>query len=391
MPRAQNRRVLLVAVAGAALAAGIGGVILGRTLLAPEPARQEAAEPGEETSHPEGFLEITTARLQAAGIKTETAAAGALGAEIIAQAMVAAAPDGAALVAARADGTVTQIRKRLGESVKAGETLASLESRDAAAIAAEHATASAKAQAARALYMREKRLYDAKITARQDLEAAQAALAEAEAELRRTQAALSAAHVSPDGRHVLVTSPISGQITAIRATLGAHVQADAELFRVADPRRIQINAAIPPIDAHRLATGDPAVVEGREGPMPAVVRSVTPAIDPESRAATAVLALTGDGGGLPLGQSVRVRITPKTPAEAGRIILPDEAVQTVEGRAVVFVRQGEGFQVRDVVAGARSGGRVEIIEGLKPGETVATANAFLLKAELSKGEAEDHH
>jgi cobalt-zinc-cadmium efflux system membrane fusion protein len=47
----------------------------------------------------------------------------------------------------------------------------------------------------------------------------------------------------------------------------------------------------------------------------------------------------------------------------------------------------KGFQATNVVTGKRGGGRIEIVDGLKPG-VVATKGAFLLKAELGKGEAE---
>ena len=65
-----------------------------------------------------------------------------------------------------------------------------------------------------------------------------------------------------------------------------------------------------------------------------------------------------------------------------------EAVQTFEGRNVVFVKTGKGFQATQVVIGERSGGRIEIMSGLPASAIVATKGAFLLKAELGKGEAE---
>jgi membrane fusion protein, heavy metal efflux system len=71
--------------------------------------------------------------------------------------------------------------------------------------------------------------------------------------------------------------------------------------------------------------------------------------------------------------------------------VPDEAVQSVEGREVVFVRAAKGFQVRPVTTGARSGGRIVILSGLKPGEVIAGKGAFMLKAELGKSSAEHGH
>jgi cobalt-zinc-cadmium efflux system membrane fusion protein len=65
--------------------------------------------------------------------------------------------------------------------------------------------------------------------------------------------------------------------------------------------------------------------------------------------------------------------------------VPEDAVQSLGGRDVVFVRTAQGFRARSITIGQRSAGRVEILSGLKPGETIATRNAFLLKAELGKG------
>ncbi len=399
-----SKKKLIAGVAIAALVLGGGGVMLGRTVFAPATTAEAEShaegeeghaegeeghsEEGEET---EGLVAIDDTRAKAAGIVTEATLAGGLGAEILAQGVVAAAPDGEAVLTARADGAVVKISKRLGDYVRAGESIAALESRDAASIAAERSGAAARAALARSTYAREKRLFDAKVTARQDLEGAQAALAEADAELRRANSAAGAAKVSGDGRTLAVTSLISGRITKADATLGSFVAAGTELFRVADPRKIQINASVLPADARRVQPGDRAVIELLGGEtVNATVRAVTPSLDPESRAATIVLVPDGVGQLTP-GQGLRVRILPRNGAASASIGVPEEAVQSVEGRDIVFVKVAKGFQATTVTVGQRSAGRVEIVAGLKPGAVIATKGAFLLKAELGKGEAEHGH
>jgi cobalt-zinc-cadmium efflux system membrane fusion protein len=387
-----NKTRLIAGVAIAALALGGAGVMLGRTLLAPDPApvtavaTTEAA--GEEAHGPEGFVEMDAARAQAAGIVTETVQSGGLGSEILAQGVVSATPEGEAVLTARADGAITRINRRVGDAVRAGETVALMESRDAAAISAERSSASARLALARSTYAREKRLFEARVTARQDLEAAQAVLAEAEAEAHRSQSAAAASRVSGDGRSLAVVSLISGRITRADAKLGAYALAGTELFRVSDPNRIQINASVLAADARRIQPGDTAVIELLGGEtMTAVVRSTTPSLDPESKSATVVLQPQGTVG-LTQGQGLRVRIKPRAAPSGITIALPEEAVQSFEGRDVVFVRTAKGFQATNVVTGQRGGGRIEIVDGLKPGVMVATRGAFLLKAELGKGEAE---
>lgn len=387
-----DRNRLLAGIAATALVAGVGGVLIGRSMSDPAPTVETSAEPADETEEehgPEGFVPLTPERLSASGIALERVEPGSLQSEVIAQALVAAPPEGQALLTARADGAVVRINKRLGDPVGAGETVALLESREAAAFVAERNAAAARAQAARAAAAREQRLFDAKITARQDLEAAVAAKRTAEAELQRAEAAVSAAGVTGGGRYLAVRSPIGGRITEVDTQLGAYVSAGAELFNVADPRRLQIDASVPVSDAQRIQPGDRAQVElPSGGVVEARVRSVTPALDAESRTATVVLQLSGAPGGLTQGQGVRVRIVPRGSQQRG-IILPEEAVQQIEGRDMVFVTVKGGVQAVPVTLGTRSGGRVEIVDGLEAGQTVVTRNAFALKSQLG-AEADDH-
>lgn len=387
--RLSDRNRWLLGIAAAALVAGVGGVVIGRSLSDPAPTAASAEQGGESQEHgPEGFIPMTVERLAANGVASERVILGSLASEIIAQATVAAPPEGQALLTARADGAVVRVNKRLGDPVGAGETVALLESRDASAFVAERNAAAARAGAARAAANREQRLFNAKITARQDLEAAVAARQTADAELQRADAAVRAAGVTGGGRYLAVRSPISGRITEVDTQLGAYVTAGAELFNVSDPRRIQINASVPATDAQRIRPGDRAIIELPGGNIvEATVRSATPSLDTESRSATVVVELIGAPGGLTQGQAVRVRITPQGSQESG-IILPEQAVQQIEGRDMVFVQVKGGFQAMPVSVGSRSGGRVEILDGLQAGQTVVTEGAFVLKSQLGASEAE---
>jgi cobalt-zinc-cadmium efflux system membrane fusion protein len=385
-----NRNKLIAGVAVAAFVLGGGGIMLGRTMFAPETTAAAAApaEEAEEEGHVEGQILMEESRAKAAGIVTEALQSGGLGAEILAQGVVASTPEGEAVLTARADGAVVRINRQLGDFVRAGEAVAVMESRDAASIAAERSSASANLALARSTYAREKKLFDAKVTARQDLEGAQAALAAAEAEARRSQSAASAAKVSGDGRTLGVVSLISGRVTKADAKLGSYVLAGTELFRVSDPNRIQINASVLAADARRIKPGDTAVIELLGGEtVTAVVRSATPSLDPDSKTATIVLTPQGIGGLTP-GQGLRARIKPRGGGDSALIALPEEAVQTVEGNEVVFVKTTKGYQATTVVTGKRGGGRIEIVDGLAAGAVVVTKGAFMLKAELGKGEAE---
>lgn len=386
--RTSGRTRLIAGVASLALLTGVGGLLIGRTMSDPAPAVEAVAEAKEEEHGQEGFIPMSAQSLAASGIAVERVEPGSLSSEIIAQATVTAPPEGQALLTARADGAVVRITKRLGDPVRAGETVALLESREAAGFVADRNAAAARAQAARAAAAREQRLFNAKVTARQDLEAAVAARATAQAELQRADAAVRTAGVTGGGRYLAVRSPISGRLTEVDTQLGAYVAAGAELFNVSDPSRIQVNASVSALDAQRIRPGDRGLVELASGGLvETIVRSVTPSLDPESRAATAVLQLNGAPGGLTQGQAVRVRITPRGSQERG-IILPEQAVQQIEGKDMVFVQVKDGFQAVAVSVGSRSGGRVEILDGLRAGQSVVTEGAFVLKSQLGASEAE---
>lgn len=334
-------------------------------------------------------LKIPDESLSTMDIALESVVAGDLGAEVLAPATVSAAPNGQAVVTARAAGTIVRLEKRLGDQVAAGDVLARVESREAAAMAADRATAESKEALARSVVQREQSLFEQKVTPRQALEAAQAELAAAETEVKRARATATAAGVTADGRTLALTSPIAGRIAVAKAELGAFVEPDVELFRVADPRFVVVEAAVRAADAKRIAVGDRAKVSTAGGAdLDAEVVSLTPTLDTQTRSATVTLSLMANQTAPAPGEFVQVRITTGMGSSAA-VVVPEEAVQNIGGRDAVFVRTGQEFRVAPVTVAARSGGRASIVSGLKANDVIATRNAFLLKAELGKGAEEE--
>ena len=382
----QDKR-LLGGVAGAVLLAAVGGFSVARCTAEPTAEAPSAGKAEETAEAPTASLAMTNEAIRKAAIGVEPAQAGGLGSEILAQGTVTATPAGEAIVTARAGGAVTRVLKRLGDPVRAGETIAIVQSRDAEQITADRTAADARSVLAQRTLARERHLYEQKVTARADYEQAQAEAAVAAAEARRAQVAAGAANVTRDGSGAIVASPISGRVTAENVSLGAFVQPETELFRIADPSKVQIEATVGPIDAQRLAPGDRAIIELPGGrTIDARVRAVTPGLGGETRSATAVLDVAGS---LQPGLAVRVRLLPSRGEVSDAIVISEDALQSLEGRDVVFVRTNQGFRTQNVTIGQRSAGRVEIVSGLKPGQMIATQNAFLLKAELGKGAGEE--
>lgn len=163
--------------------------------------------------------QISEGGIQLAAVRSGTAV------ELVFPATVAASPNASARIDARASGVVRSVGKTLGDYVARGETVARIESADAAALASQVSAARARVSELSAAYERERRLFEENVTARQDLEAAQANLSVARSEFQRAQAAVAAAGVSGDGGSLAVTSPLAGRITAAPIVLGAFVDA----------------------------------------------------------------------------------------------------------------------------------------------------------------------
>ncbi|HEY3654637.1 MAG TPA: efflux RND transporter periplasmic adaptor subunit [Steroidobacteraceae bacterium] len=373
--------------AGALLVACATGFFIARltTSAAPPPVAAEASTSTKASDE----LKVSDESLNTMGISLETVAPSDLTAEVRAPATVVAAVNGQAVLSAHAAGTVIRLFKRLGDAVKAGETLAVVESREAGAMAADLTTAESKVELARSVLEREQSLFDQKVTPRQDLDTAKMQYAAAEADRKQARAAAAASGVTSDGRSIAITSPMAGRITWSKAELGAYVEPTTELFRIADPRYVLIEATVPVLDAKKIAARDAAkVITSAGDSLNGVVISVTPTLDQQTRSATVTLSISPGQSPPTPGEYAQVRMTTKAAKTQG-FAVDDEAVQNFAGQAAVFVRTTTGFKLSPVTISARSGGRAWVVSGLKAGDVIAGKNAFLLKAEMGKGAGEE--
>ena len=383
--RSMNWPLAAIAVAVAA-ALGFGAARLSSPSPA-TPAAVPAAASAVKEAQPEasGFAEIKIPAeyLKIVEIGVERIGDGGLASEILTAGTVTAAPNSEAVILARASGNVVRVNRQLGDSVKAGDVLAQIESMEAATMTAERNMTSARAELARKVYAREASLFEQGVTPRQDVEAAQATRAVAEAEARRAASVARAANLSKDGASLAVVSPIAGKVAALTVTLGGFVQPQTELFRVAGAGQPLVEASVAAADIGRIATGDRATIAPASGtPVEATIRSVTPTVSGTTRAALVLLTPASPDAKLVVGEGVRVRLHLKN--DNGGMVVPEDAVQNIDGRDVLFVRTKDGFRPTPVLVGTRSGGMAQIVNGVSVGEQVATRNAFLIKADMIK-------
>lgn len=347
---------------------------------------EQAAVPAAkaEAKEAEGAVHLTAQQITAAGITLVRPTAGL--ATLSLPATIESDPQATQVVSAAIGGRIVALNRNLGESVRRGEVIAVIESRDAAGLRAEVEAAQARASLARSNLAREERLFALKVSPERDLIAARTTMTEANIALRLAGQQLSAAGVGGGSlNRIGVVAPIGGQVTARSVVLGQTVAPDAELFRVANLGRVAINLSLTPADAGRVRVGTPVEVRSGARTTTARIRFLSPVLDSATRLVPAVALLENGGGIWRPGESVTAILQVGASGEA--VSIPASAIQTVEGRTSVFARTKDGFQAVPVTVTSRVGG-MATVSGLSGREQLAGYGSFTLKAELAKGEAE---
>lgn len=357
---------------------------------------------GGESHGEEGHIAMTAEQVEAAAIKVAPVRGGTLVTRTSVPGVLAASQDRQARVTARLAGIVAEVRKGLGDEVAKGDVLAVLESREIAEAKGDFLATSRQLALAETVLSRETRLWRQRISAEQDLLQARAAAEEVRIKLDLSRQRLSALGLSDDEIAALprqpaaslrrheVRAPIAGRVTARTAILGASVSADTEVFSLADLSVLWVEMSVPPRDLPMARQGQTVMVTGEgEARTEGKVVFLSPLLDPETRSARAVAEIPNGDAAWQAGGFVTAHLaTAEQPVD---VLVPRDAVQEVEGRKVVFVRNEEGFELREVEIGREDANGYEVIFGLDEGTEVAVGNAFVLRAELSKSEAGHAH
>lgn len=394
--RPSNKILTIGGAAALALLGASGYFLLQDTNAASAAATSEAGHDDEEGRHaegeagaPEGFVAMSAAQIQAASIEIVGVGSGG-GGETRLAGRVEPMVDSRASVAAAVGGRIERVLVSPGQAVRIGQPLVSMVSGDAASLRAEADAAHAAYVAAEQAHNRDEELADQGVVSRREAEVSHALALSAQATARAANARAAAAGSPNASGRLSVTSPISGVVTNVQVGPGGYVTQGGGVAEVTNPARVELVFSAPPELAATVRSGASLRVTGPSGEFDAVVTGVA-----------ADAGLTGSGATVIRARSPGATLPPAGSAVAGSIVtgevvagsfsVPTAAVQTVDGTTVVFIQVEGGFQAQSVLAGRQAGGRTEILRGLTGAERVAGANAFLLKAELAKGEAEHGH
>ena len=317
-------------------------------------------------------------------------------------------PGGEAIVAAPAPGRFTAKELlSIGDRVKAGQLLGSLEPRlaagpDRATLDAEVAEARAALDGARLEQTRAERLLAERAVPARRAEDARRATVIAEARLRAAEARLAqrdetlrAGGGAAAGNAFALRAPISGRLADVSATLGASYDEGAALFRIVRTDRVELEVQVPAADvATARQTADLALeLPGSPVPVPLDPHHVhdSGVIDSTTRALGLQMEVVNPGESLLVGQVGTAILYGRTRQRLPAV--PDAAVLTEAGRPYVFVQEGgEKFARRFVEVSSREGGLVGIKSGVKVGDRVVTKGAYDVQlASAAKGLPAEGH
>jgi RND family efflux transporter MFP subunit len=281
---------------------------------------------------------------------------------------VSPAPGHVASLAAPAPTRVSGVLVVLGEQVAQGQPLVEL---DKTTFDAALASAEAAVRTATASYDRVLRLATAGISPRREVDQAAAELAAARAN-----------HVAAQRAKDLSTlrAPIAGVITRMNAVLGASADVSQTLVEVTDPAVLDVLLQLSPAEAARVHPGQQVTLTAGQSAAgeslgEGSVGEVSAGLDSATRTVAARVRVTAPKRTLRIGETVMGTIVVGRRDHA--ITVPTEAlVPDGEGYKVFVVDTADVAHARPVTVGARTTAAVEILKGLRAGETVVTYGAF---------------
>ncbi len=182
--------------------------------------------------------------------------------------------------------------------------------------------------------------------------------------------------------HLTVSAPITGTILVKHIVAGGAVQAGEALYRIADLTSVWIEAEVYEQDIARMKLGQRAKIriEGLpEREFEGTVSYVYPSLDAMTRTGRVRVDAPNADGALKLDMYAEVRVALPL---GERLAVPESAVIHAGASHVAFVDLGEGrLEPRRLKVGARTADYIEVLEGLKEGETIVTSANFLIAAE----------
>ncbi len=411
-------------IIGLILTVALGGGMYYRTLQkgggAEHAEKNEAGhkdeKPGEHDEHKEkkegheghdehgeeGKVKMTAEVQKQNGVAVAPAKKQRLAGLISATGKVEANADKIAHVSPRISGKIVNVKGSLGDSVAAGQQLATLDSVELGEALNRYHQSKTKFALAQSNMDRIKILVEKKIAARKDILQAETDYKTAQTELHTDEERLSLYGVAlselkgDDHKKPFlpVRSPIGGIITEKHAIVGELADPSKSLYTIADLSSVWILVDINEKDLAKVHPGQTAAVIVGAFPdlkLRGRITYIADLVDQTTRTVRARVEVANPGRKLKPEMFATIELA--LAADAPPVLaVPEDAIQELDGKKVVFVvEEKDEFAARPVQPGRSANGLVEIVSGLKEGENYAIKGSFILKSEVKKGEMTDEH
>lgn len=334
-------------------------------------------------------IQLSVDEIQQSGLTITTIQTEKVSDQLVLSANITANQDRIAFVAPRVEGKLIKVTANLGDQVKAGQSLAVVDSIQMGEARAEYRHAQSELKLAEANFQRIDKLYKEEVVPqRQWLEAKNA-----------YERAQTSAREGADHLHILVgssdtgistfviTAPFSGVVIEKDAVMGELAKPEGKLFTIADLSTVWIEADVSEKDLGKLTVGSPATVTTSSFPdesFKGKVSYISSIFDKETRTVKARIELLNPDRKLRIDMFARAMVDLASSRDA--LILPQDAVLLVQGQSTVYIQTENGFEARPVELGEQLNKGVVIKSGLKAGEQVVTSGAYALKSRQLKSQ-----
>ncbi len=355
-------------------------------------SQAEGASPKE--ALPTNQLQLTPQALANADLEIVAAGPAELEQALRVQGDVKLETERVASIVARVKGVVRDVRKKMGDEVRKGEVLMTIESKELATAKMAYFETEHKVEFAKKALRREKELLAKKITSKEAYLEKQHAVEEAELAHAGALQRLKVLGFSEGALHNLkedldrdmtrfaLRAPFAGEIIKKNVTLGEALDEEKEVFIVADLSRVWVEAKVPVNKVAAMRKGQQVKVtsDKTERETEGTLVYIASMADRASR--TVIIRVEIDNTDKAWKPGMFARLDFTGARAKVRVSVPADALHEIEGRPTVFVQVAAGrFEVRAVEVGARDAERVEISSGLAAGDRVAAKNSLSLKAE----------
>ncbi len=289
---------------------------------------------------------------------------------------------------------ISDIHVAIGDWVKTGQKLVTLQSEEVGNARAEFFKARADFELARRNLDREKSLFERGVGARKNLLTAEAEFKVAEVSLDAAEKKLhvlgfTEGHIEEMEEshqvHPVITlyAPISGKIIQSNAVRGAMVDQNTEILAIMDPTVLWVDAEIYERDIARIKIGQEvrvAVPAYPEEAFSGKISFIGDVLKEDSR--TIIVRTEVNNKKQKLKPGMFADMTIYLDHQARVLALPQEAFLDNGEYKVVFVCVDGGYRLQRVQVGTKEAGYWEIRSGLEEGEEVVTAGNFQLKSKM---------